>query len=117
MQDVLATERAAWDALIEGSEATRKFYERSLAEDAVMIFPSGMSVRGKTDILASFGTVPWSSCRLEEAQVLELTKSSYVVVYKVTAKRNQEVYRALISSTYRIVDGIPQLVVHQQSPY
>ena len=116
MEELVELERQGWRALSEGSRAAVAFYDEVLAEDAVMIFPGGMLIKGKARILESMAGPPWQWFELKDPQVFALSDDTCAVAYKVLAQRaGGEVYHALISSIYaRAGDGW-QLVLHQQS--
>jgi ketosteroid isomerase-like protein len=117
MDELIELERNGWRALSEGGQAAVAFYDGVLAEDAVMIFPGGMLIKGKARILETMAGPPWQWFEILDPQVLALSDDTYAVAYEVSAQREgDEVYRALISSIYtRAGDGW-QLVLHQQSP-
>jgi hypothetical protein len=54
MDDLLDLEKQGWNALTLGNEEAQKFYSSLLREDAVMVFPGGMQITGKDQILESF---------------------------------------------------------------
>lgn len=118
MNELLELEEESWKALSSPEEgAAQRFYDALLADDAVMAFPGGMLISGKANILGSFGAQPWKSFRFEEQQVLMLSESAGIVVYKVTAQREgNDPYTALISSAYARHDEHWKLALHQQTP-
>ena len=97
-------------------EASKTFYSSVLRDDAVMLFPGGMIIEGREKILQSLAAQPWKSFQIEEPRI-SLSESAEVLVYRVTAQReNSEPYVALINSTYEISGGMWKLVLHQQTP-
>jgi hypothetical protein len=114
---LLDLEQRGWQALSSGAAAATQFYAALLADHAVMIFPGGVRVSGKQQILDTMGGPPWRWFELEAEQVVPLSVHTYAVIYQAAAQREgSEVYRALISSVYVLVDGEWKLVLHQQSP-
>jgi hypothetical protein len=117
VQDLVDLEGEGWRALSTSQEEARAFYGRVLADEALMVFPGGMLLRGKDEILASIGAQPWASFSMEETQALPLGDEAGAVVYHVRAQREgREPYAALISSVYVRCDGQWRLVLHQQTP-
>lgn len=117
MQNLIELEKEGWNALSTEGDAGRKFYNSILRDDAIMVFPGGMLLVGKENILDSLAAQPWESFQIENPQVISLSENSVVLIYKVTAKReNSDPYEALISSTYAKRDGEWKLVHHQQTP-
>ena len=116
MQDLIDLEEQGWQALSTDVEASKTFYSSVLRDDAVMLFPGGMIIEGREKILQSLAAQPWKSFQIEEPRI-SLSESAEVLVYRVTAQReNSEPYVALINSTYEISGGMWKLVLHQQTP-
>ena len=61
---------------------------------------------------------PWTSYKLDAISVLDLGADSQAICYKVEAKREEEVYGALITSIWRVErdSGKWEMVLHQQTP-
>lgn len=117
MQELIELEKQGWQALSSKGDAAEEFYRPLLTDDAVMLFPGGMRVEGKAQILDSFGAQPWHSFQMEDARVTALSEKAAVVIYKVTAQREgSDPYVALISSTYARRAEEWKLVLHQQTP-
>jgi hypothetical protein len=116
MKDLIRLEEEGWQALATAGEAGRNFYQTVLHDDAIMLFPGGLRLEGKTDILDSLAAQSWQSFQIEEPQLLPLAEDVAVVIYKVEAQRDgDEPYAAVISSTYICRDGEWKLRLHQQS--
>jgi ketosteroid isomerase-like protein len=116
MDELIELERQGWRALSSQGDAGHKFYASVLREDAVMLFPGGMRIDGRENILASLSSQPWESFEIESPRAVSLTQDAVVLVYRVTARRKgSPPYIALISSTY-VQDRDWKLVVHQQTP-
>lgn len=58
MQELIELEEREWQALSSEGEVGRSFYSSALHNDAVMLFPGGMLITGKENILKSLGTQP-----------------------------------------------------------
>jgi len=117
MHELIELEEQGWQALSSPGSAGRDFYRSVLREDAVMLFPGGMLISGKTNILECFGAQPWQSHEIEELKVIPLGEGAAVLVYRVSAQRSGcAPYVALIGSTYALSEGSWKLVVHQQTP-
>ncbi|MDF1500977.1 MAG: nuclear transport factor 2 family protein [Anaerolineales bacterium] len=116
MDDILELERHGWQALSAGGDAGKMFYEHILREDALMLFPGGMRIQGRQQILESLGGRPWASFEILEPELIDLTPKAKTIVYRVEARREAApLYEAHISSTYVFEDETWKLVLHQQS--
>ena len=111
---LIALERAGWEALTAGRGVA--FYQDVLVDDGLMIFPVG--VFGKAEALQGLATAPpWNRYELRDLRVLALGAEAATVVYAVEAQRaDQQVYRALMSSTYVRQQGSWKLALHTQTP-
>jgi len=113
---LLELEVAGWDALVAGNGAHH--YDATMTPDAVMVVPGAVLERADAiDALAR--STPWSSYEIEDAAVVPLWGDGITLVYRVTARRDDEPeYSALMSSTY-VRDAAEQpwrLAFHQQTP-
>ena len=59
-------------------------------------------------------TLRWAG--LSDVRVLPLGDDGAVLAYRVDARRGEQEYDALLTSTYRREDGEWRLTVHQQTP-
>ncbi len=117
MRNLVELERQGWQALSSGRDAAQAFYRSLLTDDAVMVFPGGMLLRGKEQILESMDARPWTSFQLRETQVISPSENASVVIYRVAAQREGgDPYVALISSLYVVRQGQWKLALHQQTP-
>lgn len=117
MNDLLVLETHGWQALATSAEAGRKFYATVLQEDAVMVFPGGLLLRGKEEILKSFAAQPWESFDIQEPAVTSVTGQVKILFYRVKAQRKDSPpYQAWISSTYVHGPGGWRLFFHQHTP-
>jgi hypothetical protein len=116
MDDLLALERAGWDALSTGSEAAASFYDEVLAKQVLMVLPGGMVLDDRDQVIESMRGAPWDGYDLSEEQVHELAADCAVVVYRASARRGDNEYRAVFNSTYVREDGAWRMALHQQTP-
>ena len=117
MEDLLVLEERGWEALSAGGEAAGAFYRDVLADGAIMLFPGGLVVQGRDNILPTMGGPPWTSYRMTDQQVHALGPDAGVVTYRVVASREgQATYEALISTVYVRVADAWRLKLHQQTP-
>ena len=117
MPNLIELEMRGWQAVSSGRETAQGFYRTILADDAVMVLPDGMLLRGKDEILKLMGLQLWESFRFDETWVMPLSENASVIVYRVTAKRKgSDPYIALISSVYVAHHGQWKLTLHQQTP-
>lgn len=117
MQELIELEEEGWRALSSEGNAGKKHYESVLHDDAVMLFPGGMRIEGKGQILASLAAQPWQRYQIEAPKVITLSEDAALLIYRVTAQREgQDPYEALISSAYVRSSGQWKLVFHQQTP-
>ncbi len=117
MQDLIQLEEQGWRALSSPGNAAKEFYSTRLAENASMLFPGGMRIEGKENILASFAAQPWQSFQLEDQRVITPSEDTGIVIYKVTAQREGSApYSAIVSSAYALRDDKWKSFLHQQTP-
>jgi hypothetical protein len=117
MQELIELEEQGWQALSSEGDAGKEYYESVLHDDAIMLFPGGMRIEGKGQILASLAAQPWKHYEIEAPRTLSLSDDAALLVYRVTAQREgQDPYEALISSAYVLNDGQWKLAFHQQTP-
>src|SRR3712207_754333 len=113
--ELIALERAGWEALSSSGEFARAFYEQVLDQAVIMVLPGGMLLDERAAIVDSMGGQPWSAFELEDVRCLQPTPDTGVVTYGVVARRDSQEYSALMSSVYvRRPEGW-RLVAHQQT--
>jgi Domain of unknown function (DUF4440) len=83
MQELIALEEQGWRALSTGGEAAQAFYDAVLTDDAVMVFPRGLLLEGKAQILGAIDAQPWTAFRLDGPRVIRLAGS--VLKVEITA--------------------------------
>lgn len=117
MKNLFEFEKQGWEALSTGKEVAQEFYRSLLIDDAIMVFPGGMLLKGKDEILKAIGSQPWKNFKFEETHTISLAENAGAITYKVTARREgSATYIALISSLYILRDGKWRLALHQQTP-
>ncbi len=114
--EVLALERAGWEALSSGGAAATRFYDRVLADEVLMLLPGGLCIDDRAGALEAMGGVGWSSYELFDERVLDLAGDAAVVAYRATARRDDDEYDAFFTSTYVRKGGRWRLALHQQTP-
>jgi len=103
------TERSLW---LEGVDA----YDRHLATEAVMVF-GPIGIMDRKAILASLKDAPrWSHVELSQRTTISPSPDVTVFAYGAEAKRGDETYSALCSSTYLRIGQDWWLAQHQQTP-
>lgn len=109
-------ERLGWRALSTGPDQALDLYDQVLDGDVRMLFPGGMLLAGRREVLASMAGPPWDSHELTGLDVLQPAADVAVVTYGVEARRAGTPYSALVASVYvRRAEGW-RLVSHQHTP-
>jgi hypothetical protein len=112
---LLALEEQGVRAPTSGDAAD--FYRQCLTDDALMVVP-GFVVDKQTFLEGIEQEGPWSTFRIDDPRVIELTPSCAVVLYRGTGRRaGQPEYVALMSSVYVHRGGAWRLAYHQQTPF
>lgn len=113
--ELIELERRGWQALsTEG--AAGPYYEEVLADEVLMLLPGGMVIDDRAQVVASMSGAPWDSFALTGERVLRLGDGAGVVAYSAVAKRGDDSYCALFTSTYVVTPDGWRLSVHQQTP-
>lgn len=115
-RELLEIEHQALEALSSSAGAATAFYEEGLARDVLMLFPGGMVIEDRADVISSMGGPAWDGFEISDERVVELGDEVAVVVYRATANRGETEYTALFNSTYIREDGTWKLALHQQTP-
>lgn len=117
LQQLLNIETQEWRALSSSPQSARQYYDDLLCDDAVMLFPGGLVLAGKNEILESLSAQPWQGFEIETPRCVRLGDAAAVLSYKVTAQREGSTeYSALISSAYCRTGGTWLLAFHQHTP-
>jgi hypothetical protein len=114
-EELLRLEDEGWRALCTDRGA--EFYAEHLTDDAVMILPVGEMDRA-TALRTIEAAEPWAGYRIDEPEVRGFGPGAAAVVYGVEARRQreEEPYRALMTSVYVEQGGRWRLALHQQTP-
>ena len=92
------------------------FYNDKIAEDAVMVLPKPTGILSGKKILNVIEKGPrWESVEFED-EIAMRHGSAFVLAYEAHAKRGNDTYRALCSSTYCEADEGWKLIAHNQVP-
>jgi hypothetical protein len=115
LRRLMDLERQGWDSLSRSTGGD--FYGRLMTPDAVMVLVNGMVLERGTIASTLNDSPPWGSYELTEERLVQVSGDAAAVVYKASASRDgqAEPFVALMSSTYRMVDGEPRLVLYQQT--
>ncbi|HLT82667.1 MAG TPA: nuclear transport factor 2 family protein [Phototrophicaceae bacterium] len=109
-------ERLGWQALSTDAASATTFYAEVLDEDVRMLFPGGLLLTDRDQVLETMGGPPWDSFELRDVDVLHPAEGVAVVSYGVTAERQGEPYSALVASVYVRRPAGWRLVSHQHTP-
>lgn len=92
------------------------YYEQHITAEATFVFPG--TVLGKDDGVAAVDSAPrWDSLELAAAQLIELSGDVAALTYHATGRRDdEEPYTGNITTVYRLENGAPKMVFHQQTP-
>lgn len=114
LERLLEQEHAGWRALCETRGGT--FYGELMTPDGLMVIVNG-TVLDRNAVAASLNdSPPWSAYEILEPRLVELGPDCAVLVYRARASRGEEEpFVALMSSTYRVVDGRLRLALYQQT--
>lgn len=114
--ELIDLEQAAWQALTTSGDAAAAFYDGVLAKDVLMLFPGGMVIDDRAQVVNSMKGADWDSFELSDTRVLQLSDDSAILAYRAHARRGDNDYDALLNSTYIREDGAWRLALHQQTP-
>ncbi len=114
--DLLEIERLSWRALSTDGSTAAAHYDEVLASDVLMLLPGGLLIDDRATVIDSMRGAPWDDFDLTDERVLDLDDKSSVVAYRAKARRGDQHYEALFSSTYVHQDGAWKLALHQQTP-
>ena len=114
--DLIDLERAGWQALSTSGDVATTFYGEVLAPRVVMLLPGGLVITDRQQAIESMGGVSWDGFDLSDERVHDLADTCAVVTYRSSARRGDQDYEALISSTYVLYGNRWRLAVHQQTP-
>ncbi len=86
METLWAFEQAGWEALSGAPPGPRGFYDRVLADDAIMIVP-GM-VLDRAAVESWDGGPPWTEHELADPRIVSLGADAARLTYHATACRD-----------------------------
>ena len=115
LENLFALEHRGWDSLCDATGGD--FYGDLMTAEAVMVLVNGM-VLDRATISASLNDSPaWDTYALTEPRLVPVGADSVALVYRATASRlgEDEPFTALMTSTYRLVQGRPRLAMYQQT--
>jgi Domain of unknown function (DUF4440) len=114
--DLIDLEHAGWRALSSGGEVATRFFGEVMATEVAMLLPGGLVITDREEAIRSMGGAAWDAFELSDERVHALTDACAVVTYRASARRGDQDYDALFSSTY-VRDGSRWLLaIHQQTP-
>ncbi|WP_235912501.1 nuclear transport factor 2 family protein [Ruania zhangjianzhongii] len=87
-----------------------------MTADGLMVLVNGMAL-DRDQVVASLDGAPaWDGYQLTEVRRIDLGDHAAALTYRATAHRaGEEPFVALMSSTYRLLDGAPRLALYQQT--
>ncbi|MGO1183746.1 MAG: nuclear transport factor 2 family protein [Micrococcaceae bacterium] len=114
LEHLTELEHRGWEALCASTGDA--FYGSLMTDDSVMILVNGV-VMDRKAVIASLGHAPaWDTFEIDDERLIPLGPEAAVLVYRAAAHRGQErPFEALMSSTYRRIDGTIRLAVYQQT--
>lgn len=116
MTDPGELERQGWQALSTDPASATAFYGEVLDEDVRMLFPGGLLLTERAQILATMGGPPWDSFEMSGLEVLHPADDVALVTYGVDAVREGQPYSALLASVYVLREAGWRMVSHQHTP-
>jgi ketosteroid isomerase-like protein len=114
--DLIAQERAGWDALSTSGDAAQAHYQDVLATNVLVVLPGGLMIDDRDEVVRSMSGAAWDAWEMGDERVVELGDGVGVLAYRGTARRGGQTYEASFTSTYVQERGTWKLAVHQQSP-
>jgi hypothetical protein len=112
--DLMALERAGWDALCSGAGAD--FYADLMTEDGLMVLAHGQ-VLDRTAVAGSLREAPpWDDYRIDDTRLVTTGDRSAALVYRATARRaGAEPFTAWMTSSYVRLRGPWRLALYTQT--
>lgn len=95
------------------------FYDATLTEDAVMVFPAPTGVLERAAVIESLGDADrWRSVAFSDERVVDVGDGVFQLVYRADAVRSEDgaEYAALVTSVYVRRDDGWRLASHHQTP-
>jgi len=112
---LLELEHSGWESLRLG--VGHEFYGDRMAPDGVMVLADGVA-RDRDAVVASLEHAPtWDHYDIAHVRHVPLGVDAAALVYRATARRGDDApFHALMTSVYRLTEGVPLLVLYQQTP-
>jgi hypothetical protein len=115
LEELLATERAGWDSLCNGTGDD--FYGRTMTSDGAMVLANGQIMRRDEVVSALHGSPPWAQYEMSDVRVVPIGAGVAALVYVGTAHRQDGgTFKGAMSSVYVRGDDGWQLALYQQTP-
>lgn len=108
-------EHEGWTALCKGRDEAVAFYGDVLADHVTMLFPGGLRLRGKQQVLDAIEP-EWTDYSIRDLEVAETGDTAVLSYFAEAQRREGDRYQALISSVYVWTDDAWRIVLHQQTP-
>ncbi len=118
-QEVVMREQDFWQLEKQFWTGGAEFYDRRLANEALMVFPEPAGVLDRQATLESIQSAArWQNVSFTKRRLAMPTESTAILVYSVRADRggSDTAYSAQCSSTYVLSSGEWLLALHQQTP-
>ena len=114
LDSLLATERAGWDSLCEGSGGS--FYGDLMIPGGLMIISNGM-VLDHAAVKASLDGAPtWDRYEMSETRHVPLGTDTAALIYSAESVRCDEApFVATMTSVYCVIKGRLRLALYQQT--
>lgn len=98
--------------------ADTSFYDETLANDAVMIFPEPTGILSRQEILASLSQDDrWKNVNFHDKHTIQVDDDVVQLVYRAEAERTDDSsYQTYITTTYHRAGKSWEIVSHQQTP-
>lgn len=107
-------EEASWQSLVDG---TGRAHFKALVSDDVVVLGPGFGVASREAALDQLSGDTWAWFRVRAPQVVEISDDVAAITYRVLARRDFDAeHQAVVSSTYRVIDGSWRLVLRHETP-
>ena len=114
LEELLATERAGWDSLCNGTGDD--FYGRTMTADGLMVLANGQ-IMTRDDVVGALGQAPpWAAYEMSDVCVVSMGDDVAALVYVGTAHRKEgDAFKGAMSSVYVRAASGWQLALYQQT--
>lgn len=112
---LLELEHGGWTSLCQSRGGA--FYGELMLPGALMVLVNGMVLDRATVTSTLDDAPPWDAYEIHDPQLVPLADDCAALLYRARARRTADPapFVALMASVYRIVDGVPQLALYQQT--